>query len=258
MQPQPFECGGGPRAALDTALGLTPDRPLPPPSLAQEAEEGRVEYKLRLDLADAERLQHLQTQLRWRLREGSGSCTYFLGVADNGFAAGLPRPAAVASLGALRGMAASPEGLVIRFNRAVDQQVLDGTVPTDGESPRDRIFDLLMRRLDALQPHRAGIVRFTKELPFHPVLTLVLGAGMERSMGWMLEAAGISSHGPAGVVRIKGLTVVWVYTLNAWMKDESTDLAATMAALDRALDRADQVARSLDRGAKAKPEPVAE
>lgn len=161
-------------------------------------------------------------------------------------------------LGALRGLAASPEGLVIRFNRMVDQQVLDGTVPTDGESPRDRLFDLLMRRLDALQPHRAGILRFTRELPFHPILTLVLGAGMERSMGWMLEAAGISSHGPAGVARIKGLTVVWVYTLNAWMKDDSADLAATMAALDRALDRADQVARSLDRGAATKPEPATE
>ncbi len=165
-------------------------------------------------------------------------------------------------LGALRGMAASPEGLVIRYNRMVDQQVLDGTVPsvgpTDGESPRDRIFDLLMRRLDALQPHRAGIVRFTRELPFHPILTLLLGAGMERSMGWMLEAAGISSQGPAGLARIKGLTAVWVYTLNAWMKDESTDLAATMAALDRALDRADQVARSLDRGARARPAPVTE
>jgi ubiquinone biosynthesis protein COQ9 len=161
-------------------------------------------------------------------------------------------------LGALRGLAASPEGLVTRYNRMVDQHVLDGTVPTDGESPRDRIFDLLMRRLDALQPHRAGITRFTKELPFHPILTLLLGAGMERSMGWMLEAAGISSHGPAGIVRIKGLTAVWIYTLNAWMKDESADLAATMAALDKALDRADQVARSVDRGAKAKPEPVAE
>ena len=163
-------------------------------------------------------------------------------------------------LGTLRGMAASPECLLICYNAMVDRQVLDGTVPTDGESPRDRIFDLLMRRLDALQPHRAGIVRFTKELPFHPILTLLLGAGMEQSMGWMLEAAGISSHGPAGIVRIKGLTVVWVYTLNAWIKDDSADLAATMAALDRALDRADQVARSLDRGVKAKPaaEPMAE
>ena len=156
-------------------------------------------------------------------------------------------------LGALRGFASCPESMVARYNTIVDRAVLDGTVPTEGESPRDRLFDVLMRRLDAMQPHRAGILRFMQDLPFHPLLVLTLGAQMERSMGWMLEAAGLSAHGPAGLVRIKGLTAVWVYTLRAWLKDDSADLAATMAALDKALDRADQVARSLDRTAKAKP-----
>ena len=159
------------------------------------------------------------------------------------------------TLGQLRGRVSAPEELIIRFNRMVDQTVLDGTVPTPGESPRDRLFDVLMRRLDVLQPHRAGITRFMHDLPFHPLLTMLLGAGMQRSMGWMLEAAGLSASGPAGLARIQGLTAVWVFTLRAWTKDESADLATTMAALDKALDRADQVARSLDRapGADAVP-----
>lgn len=157
------------------------------------------------------------------------------------------------SLAELRGIASTPEGLIVHFNRAVDQAVLEGTVPTEGESPRDRLFDVLMRRLDALQPHRPGIVRFMRELPFHPMLTLVLGAGMNRSMGWMLEAAGLSASGPGGLARIQGLTAVWVYTLRAWAKDDSADLAGTMAALDKALDRADQVARTLDRSRQASP-----
>jgi len=151
------------------------------------------------------------------------------------------------SLATLRGMASAPEDLIVRFNRTVDQAVLEGTVPTEGESPRDRLFDVLMRRLDALQPHRAGVVRFMRELPTHPLLTLLLGAGMNRSMGWMLESAGLSAAGPGGLARIQGLTAVWVYTLRAWMKDDSADLGATMAALDKALDRADQLARTLDR-----------
>lgn len=159
------------------------------------------------------------------------------------------------SLAQLRGMASAPEDLIVRFNRTVDQTVLEGTVPTEGEAPRDRLFDVLMRRLDALQPHRAGVVRFMKELPFNPLLTLMLGAGMNRSMGWMLEAAGLSASGPAGLARIQGLTAVWVYTLRAWSTDETADLAPTMAALDKALDRADQLARTLDRAPKAPPIP---
>ena len=174
-------------------------------------------------------------------------------VAEHGWrGATLSRIAAASgsNLATLRGHSSTPEGLIVRFNRAVDQAVLEGTVPTEGESPRDRLFDVLMRRLDSLQPHRAGIVRFMGELPFHPMLTLMLGAGMNRSMGWMLEAAGLSASGPAGLARIQGLTAVWVYTLRAWAKDDSADLAGSMAALDKALDRADQVARTLDRSPK--------
>ena len=147
---------------------------------------------------------------------------------------------------------------MLRYTAMVDRQVLDGTIPTEGETARDRLFDVLMRRLDAMQPHREGILRFMKDLPFHPFLVLSLGAAMERSMGWMLEAAGLDSHGAAGLARIKGLTAVWVYTLRAWLKDDSADLAATMAALDRALDRADQLARSLDPAARRKPAEAAE
>jgi ubiquinone biosynthesis protein COQ9 len=177
-------------------------------------------------------------------------------VAEHGWrGATLSRIAAASgtSLAKLRGVSSTPEGLIVRFNRAVDQSVLEGTVPTEGESPRDRLFDVLMRRLDALQPHRPGVIRFMRELPFHPMLALMLGAGMNRSMGWMLEAAGLSASGTGGLARIQGLTAVWVYTLRAWAKDDSADLAATMAALDKALDRADQVARTLDRSPKPAP-----
>jgi hypothetical protein len=192
-----------------------------------------------------------QAALKARIFDG-----LFQVVAEHGWrGTTLTRIAAAAgvSLGEMRGFASCPEGIMLRYSALVDRQVLDGTVPTEGESPRDRIFDVLMRRLDAMQPHRAGIVRFMKDLPFHPFLVLSLGAAMERSMGWMLEAAGLDSHGPAGLARIKGLTAVWVFTLRAWLKDDSADLAPTMAALDRALDRADQVARSLDPAARRKP-----
>ena len=77
------------------------------------------------------------------------------------------------------------------------------------------------------------------------MLALFLGAGMNRSMGWMLEAAGLDAGGPSGALRAKGLGVVWLAGLRAWEKDESEDLSATMAALDRALDQADRVARML-------------
>ena len=142
----------------------------------------------------------------------------------------------------------TPHHLLLLHGRLVDQAVLEGILPgaaPDDNTPRDRVFDVMMRRVDALQPHRAGILRFLDDLKGDPLLALALLAALPGSMAWMLEAAGLGAGGLAGLARAKGLTAVWLATLRAWAGDESADLGATMAALDRALDRAEQVARAL-------------
>ncbi|MDB5374265.1 MAG: TetR/AcrR family transcriptional regulator [Belnapia sp.] len=142
----------------------------------------------------------------------------------------------------------SPCALLDLHGKVMDQAVLDGTVPgapVDTNTPRDRVFDVLMRRVDAMQAHRAGILRLFEDLRQDPLLGLVLLASLPRSMAWMLEAAGLGAGGLAGFARAQGLAAVWLATIRAWKEDDTVDLGPTMAALDKALDRAGQVARSL-------------
>lgn len=127
----------------------------------------------------------------------------------------------------------------------VDAEVAAGTVPGQGGSPRDRLFDVLMRRIDAMQPHRAGILRLLAEMRADPVLALAHAPIAKRSMRRMLDAAELDSGGASGLVRAAGLVGVWLLALRAWERDATQDLGPTMAALDRALDRAEQTARSL-------------
>ena len=127
--------------------------------------------------------------------------------------------------------------LLMRFGRLADAAALTGI--SDEGSRRDRLFDILMRRLDALQNHRAGVLALLRALPANPCLALMLGAANLRSMRWMLEGAGISAAGPIGALRAKGLLAVWLWTLRAWQRDATDDLSATMAALDQALSRAE-------------------
>ena len=68
-----------------------------------------------------------------------------------------------------------------------------------------------------------------------------MGAATLRSMGWMLEAAGLSAAGLRGLLRSEALLGVWLYALRAWRDDDSPDLSGTMAALDKALDQAERV-----------------
>jgi AcrR family transcriptional regulator len=149
------------------------------------------------------------------------------------------------SLAELRGRIPTPSVLLALHGRVVDQQVLEGTVADTGDTPRERLFDVLMRRIDAMQPHRRGILRLLDEALTDPVLALALAAGLPRSMAWMLEAAQIGTDGFSGALRANGLAAVWLYTVRAWAWDTSEDLGPTMAALDRALDRAEQAARTI-------------
>jgi hypothetical protein len=107
---------------------------------------------------------------------------------------------------------------------------------------RDRLFDLLMRRFDALQAQRAGILAVMRALPFDPCNALLLACATRRSMRWMLQAAGAAATGLTGELRVKGLMAVWLWAMRAWEKDDTEDLTVTMAALDVALARAEQAA----------------
>lgn len=57
--------------------------------LPPEPSDGNIEYKLKLINPSKQRLDHLVTQMKWRLNEGSGECFYQIGVSDNGFLHGL-------------------------------------------------------------------------------------------------------------------------------------------------------------------------
>jgi AcrR family transcriptional regulator len=152
---------------------------------------------------------------------------------------------------------AGRDAVLLRFGRLADAAALT-SITTDG-TPRDRLFDILMRRFDYMQPHRDGIRAVMRTLPGHPALTLMLGAATNSSMAWMLEAAGLSSTGLAGMLRAKGLTAVWIYTARAWEKDDTLDLSHTMAALDRALTRAERFGAWLEGGHSASgPKPFPE
>jgi AcrR family transcriptional regulator len=164
-------------------------------------------------------------------------------------AAGLP------SAELVRRFPARPDLLRLHADRVCDA-VAEGTVPGQGGTPRDRLFDVLMRGIDALQPHRDGMLRLLADMRRDPVLAGALAPLTQRSMKRFLETAELDSSGLQGEARAAGLAGVWLWTLRAWEKDGSEDLGPTMAALDRALDRAEQLARTvrLEAGDLAPPE----
>jgi hypothetical protein len=63
-------------------------------------------------------------------------------------------------------------------------------------------------------------------------------------MSWVLEAAGMDTSGIKGAIRVAGLGGIYLNVLRTWMEDDSADLGRTMAALDKNLSRAEQIANN--------------
>ena len=133
--------------------------------------------------------------------------------------------------------------LLAQLIAATNLVVLEGGMADRAEAPRDRLFDILMRRFDAMQARRGGMVAILRDLPLDPLSVLCALPQFGQSLGWMLEAAGISSAGVVGALKVKGLAVVYLSTLRVWLDDETADMARTMAALDKNLIRAEQALR---------------
>jgi ubiquinone biosynthesis protein COQ9 len=144
--------------------------------------------------------------------------------------------------------------ILLRFGRLADQAAL---LDAPSEGPvRDRLFDLLMRRFDALQAHRDGVKAVLRALPSDPPTALLLSCATRTSMRWMLQAAGVTATGPRGALQVRGLVLVWLWGVRTWERDESEDLSATMATVDTALGRAERAASWLCGGSRSAPPPV--
>jgi hypothetical protein len=118
----------------------------------------------------------------------------------------------------------------------------------ESEPPRDRLLDAIMRRLDALQPHKAAICSILRDLPSDPAGLVCLAPGFCNAMAWTLEAAGIGSAGPGGRLRAKGLGLIYLGALRIWAGDDSTDQGKTLAFLDRRLRQAERLVKWIPDG----------
>jgi len=151
------------------------------------------------------------------------------------------------SLSELRGEFASTLGILAAHIKDVDRAVLAADVSDmEEESPRERLFDVLMRRLEILDPHKKAVRSLLRSAARNPGLALALNGHAVRSQQWMLTAAGIGASGPKGMLRAQGLALMFANVLRTWIDDDDDGHARTLAALDRELARGQRLAGFLD------------
>ena len=156
--------------------------------------------------------------------------------------------AAEVSLAELRAAFSSKSAIVAAYAAAIDREVLAVRDPEmAGRPATERLFDVLMKRFDLLNAHKEGVGAIMRSCPSDPEAILCGPLTLRRSMRWMLEAADLSSAGLQGGLRVKALSALYLSMLPVWLRDDSEDMARTMAVLDRRLRRLDRLTRTLCR-----------
>ncbi len=157
--------------------------------------------------------------------------------------------AAGVSLADFRDAFPSKGAVLAGLSRRIDRAVLaqDSSELTD-ESPRERLFDILMRRLEAMTPYREGLREATAWIRRDAAAALAMNQVVVGSMRFMLEAAGIDvDDGAAGAIKLQGVALAWARIVGVWLDDDDPGLSKTMAELDRELTRGERAVAGIDR-----------
>lgn len=148
------------------------------------------------------------------------------------------------SLSQLRDLFPSKGAMLAGFGRMIDRQVLDTANPDlMGEPARERVFDLMMRRLDAMTPYRTALSQIRAAVRRDPLMAAALNQSAINSWRYLLGSVGIPVEDELGMVKVQGAVLVFARTVDTWLDDEDPGMARTMARLDRELNTGERVMR---------------
>ena len=110
-----------------------------------------------------------------------------------------------------------------------------------GQSAKDRLFDILMARIEIIEPWKAGIGSIARHAVAQPITGIRLFTSLNKSMECMIEHVNAKIQGPGKLIQSRGLTLIYLLVLRRWIGDHSSDLGPTMAELNERLISADQL-----------------
>jgi AcrR family transcriptional regulator len=151
-------------------------------------------------------------------------------------------------LGAVIGVYPTTDRIASALFHRIDQQVLSQVDDVDeSETARDRLFEILMMRFDALQERRTLYVSIVHHMRRRPAALVLRAPAVVHSMALMLIASGIEASSVIGMARAHVLAAAYGTLLRTWLKDDSPDMAQTMSAVDRVLNRLESAQRMVCR-----------
>ncbi|MGI4851244.1 MAG: TetR/AcrR family transcriptional regulator [Janthinobacterium lividum] len=115
--------------------------------------------------------------------------------------------------------------------------------PTSTNS-HDQLFDIIMCRLEVMQPDKKAFQNLTLALwttPFQSLQTLPEIFG---SLNKILKMASIATGGILGMVKIKAFAIIYAIILKEWLKEENSEPSDMMIEIDKLLKQIAPILRT--------------
>ena len=128
------------------------------------------------------------------------------------------------------------DALLPEIDRLLDR-AMSAEAVEHAASARDALFDVIMLRFDAMEERRGGLASTLAHVNASPLRRAAALFRRRETARWALVCARLEADGPAILdpAREAGLAFVIWQAETAWRNEDGSDLARTMAALDKGL-----------------------
>jgi hypothetical protein len=133
--------------------------------------------------------------------------------------------------------------LLCLLGRHLDGVMLDISRADIGDAgPKEIVFELLMRRFDAMRPFKPGLERLARDSRMDPGLIVASMCNLKRMAHWIVGIADPDLRGMRRALGEKAIVALYIRCFSVWLKDDTEDGARTMAELDKRLSQLERVA----------------
>ena len=124
----------------------------------------------------------------------------------------------------------------IKVEKSFDYEELTNT------SVKDNLFELIMLRLEYMQPYRNALKSIKSSFKSDPLVAKSVAKNVMNSLDFYLELTNAYNDSFLDIFKKKSIFLIYSYIFMIWLEDESDELSKTMSELDKLLTFSEKIA----------------
>ena len=124
----------------------------------------------------------------------------------------------------------------IKVEKSFDYEELTNT------SVKDNLFELIMLRLEYMQPYRNALKSIKSSFKSDPLAAKSVAKNVMNSLDFYLELTNAFNDSLLDIFKKKSIFLIYSYIFMIWLEDDSDELSKTMSELDKLLTFSEKIA----------------